>query len=284
MKMMNNMAVFILTHGRADNVITTKTLRKQGYTGKIYYIVDDLDDQIDRYIQNFGKENVIIFNKKYAMSITDAADNFNDERAVVYARNMCHSIAKDLGLEYFLELDDDYTQFNFRYNNNGKMGHKKLKNLDYIFEKVFNFLDTSGAKSIAFAQGGDYIGGINSDIKKGLKRKVMNTFFCRTDRPFKFYGKINEDYTAYTYLGSKGDLFLTVMNLSVEQLQTQSNSGGLTDIYLNLGTYVKSFYSVIFMPSAVKISIMGNKFMRIHHKTNWNNCIPKIINQRYKKQ
>ena len=64
MKMMNNMAVFILTHGRADNVITTKTLRKQGYTGKIYYIVDDLDDQIDRYIQNFGKENVSIFNKK----------------------------------------------------------------------------------------------------------------------------------------------------------------------------------------------------------------------------
>ena len=32
---------------------------------------------------------------------------------------------------------------------------------------------------------------------------------------------------------------------SLLQKETQSNSGGLTDIYLELGTYVKSFYSVI---------------------------------------
>ena len=28
-------AVFILTHGSADNVVTYKTLRSDGYTGKI---------------------------------------------------------------------------------------------------------------------------------------------------------------------------------------------------------------------------------------------------------
>jgi hypothetical protein len=283
MKKNKNYAVFILSHGRANNVITVNTLREQGYTGRIYIICDDLDEQIPLYQQNYGKENVLIFNKLYAMSITDTADNFNDKRAVVYARNMCHSIAKELGLEYFLELDDDYTMFDVRYDNNGKMGYKRIKNLDNLFYKIFDYLDSSGAKAIAMAQGGDYIGGVNSSMKDGLKRKVMNSFFCRTDRPFQFYGKINEDYTAYTLLGSRGDLFLTLMELSLEQLQTQSNSGGLTDIYLNLGTYVKSFYSVIFMPSAVKVSVMGNRFMRIHHKTKWNNCVPKIINEKYKK-
>ena len=34
-------AVFILTHGRADNVKTYKTLKRFGYTGKIYIIIDN---------------------------------------------------------------------------------------------------------------------------------------------------------------------------------------------------------------------------------------------------
>ena len=73
------------------------------------------------------------------------------------------------------------------------------------------------------------------------------------------------------------------MEISVEQLQTQSNLGGLTDIYLNLGTYIKSFYSVILMPSAVKIDLMGNKNKRLHHKVKWNYCVPKILNEKFKK-
>ena len=32
----NNFAVFILTHGRPDNVKTLQTLKKCGYTGAIY--------------------------------------------------------------------------------------------------------------------------------------------------------------------------------------------------------------------------------------------------------
>lgn len=282
--MKNNFAVFILSHGRSDKVITVKSLRNSGYTGKIYIICDNEDEQIPRYQENYGKDNVIIFNKEYAMSITDTIDNFNDKRAVVYARNMCHSIAKDLGLEYFLELDDDYTGFYVRFIKNNQLKHTRIKNLDRLIDKMIIYLDNSNAKTIAFAQGGDYIGGINGSFLEGLKRKAMNAFFCKTDRPFQFYGKINEDVNAYTYLGSKGDLFMTVMALDVEQLQTQSNSGGLTDIYLNLGTYVKSFYSVVIMPSAVKVSVMGNCFMRIHHKIKWNNCVPKILNEKYKRR
>ena len=56
---------FILTHGRPDNVKTYKTLKKYGYTGKIYLIVDNEDKTIDKYIQNFGVENVKIFDKKW---------------------------------------------------------------------------------------------------------------------------------------------------------------------------------------------------------------------------
>lgn len=56
--MRDDFAVFILTHGRADTVLTKKALDAQGYTGKIYYVVDNEDDQIERYKANFGAESV----------------------------------------------------------------------------------------------------------------------------------------------------------------------------------------------------------------------------------
>ena len=39
---MNNFAVFILTHGRADNVKTHDSLKRCGYTGKIYILIDNI--------------------------------------------------------------------------------------------------------------------------------------------------------------------------------------------------------------------------------------------------
>lgn len=278
-------AVFILSHGRANNVITIKTLREIGYTGKIYIIIDNEDSQENEYKKIKDVEDIIVFNKQDEMKHTDTADNFKDHRLVVYARNKCHSIAKDLGLKYFLELDDDYTGFGIRYDNDGKLSRKKITKADALFDAFIDFLEKSNALTVAFAQGGDYIGGIGSKVwQDQLSRKAMNCFFCKTDRPFKFSGSTNEDVNAYITYGNKGKLMFTVADICMDQLQTQSNPGGLTDIYLDNGTYVKSFYSVIHQPQCVKISSMGNKFRRIHHKILWDKCTPKILNEKYKKK
>lgn len=157
-------AVFILSHGRANNVITIKTLREIGYTGKIYIIIDNEDSQENEYKKIKNVEDIIVFNKKEEMRYTDTADNFKDHRLVVYARNKCHSIAKDLGLEYFLELDDDYTGFGIRYDNQGKLSRKKITKADKLFDAFIDFLEKSNALTVAFAQGGDYIGGIGSKV------------------------------------------------------------------------------------------------------------------------
>ena len=71
--------------------------------------------------------------------------------------------------------------------------------------------------------------------------------------------------------------------MSIVQTMTQQNSGGLTDIYLQNGTYVKSFYSVIHQPQAAKVAPMGGSHKRIHHKISWNKCTPKILNEKWKK-
>lgn len=57
----------------------------------------------------------------------------------------------------------------------------------------------------------------------------------------------------------------------------------MTELYLDNGTYVKSFYSVMFHPSGVKISVLRDHFARIHHKVKWSNTIPMIIDEKYKK-
>jgi hypothetical protein len=73
-----------------------------------------------------------------------------------------------------------------------------------------------------------------------------------------------------------------VTNMIIVQKQTQKQQHGLTDLYLKVGTYTKSFYSVIVAPSCVKIALMGDTHERIHHQITWNNAVPKIINQRYR--
>ena len=280
----NKFAVLILTHGRAERVITYDKLRQQGYTGKIYLIIDDEDEQKDAYFKKFG-EQVIMFSKSESAAHVDTADNLNKRNVVVFARNECHRIAGELGLTHFLELDDDYSAFMFRRIEGKKMTHHMCKNLDRLFSDMCEFLDTSGALTIAFAQGGDFIGGANSGtFKKKVLRKAMNTFFCRTDRPFQFYGRINEDTTMYCLLGNQGHKIFTVTDVMVTQGMTQQNAGGLTDIYLDLGTYVKSFYTVMYCPQAVKVQEMGASHKRLHHNIAWNFCVPKILNQKWRKE
>ena len=284
MTKMNNFAVFILSHGRAGNIITLNALEKGNYTGKIYIIIDDEDEQLSEYQRLYG-DKVIVFNKEEMKGTFDIGDNQNDDRVVIYARNKCHEIARNLGLEYFLELDDDYNIFSYRKEIDGQLTQRvRCQQLDRLFSEMCVFLEKSKAHAIAFGQGGDYIGGTSSKLwKDQLSRKAMNTFFCKTDRPFQFYGRINEDTTMYTVLGQKGYLFFTIADVMVNQKETQANKGGLTDIYLDKGTYYKSFLSVMYSPSCVKVSLMGDTYKRIHHKVLWNNCTPKILDQKYKK-
>lgn len=281
--MRDDFAVFILSHGRADNIKTLKALERGGYTGKWYIVIDNEDKMADEYYRWYG-DHTIMFDKLEMVKRVDAGDNIDDRRVILFARNAAYDIAQDLGLTYFLELDDDYTCFEFKYVEDNKFKGLEVKDLDALFEAMIQFLEVSGAKTVAFAQGGDFIGGKDSsNFKKGILRKAMNTFFCKVDRRIHFVGRINEDVNTYTLEGSRGELFFTITRVSVNQTQTQANKGGMTDIYMDLGTYMKSFYSVMYMPSCVKISAMGNRDYRLHHKVLWNNCVPKIIHERYRK-
>ncbi|HFO2049098.1 TPA: hypothetical protein ACQ8GQ_004746, partial [Escherichia coli] len=60
--MRDDFCAFILTHGRPDKVLTYRTLRRAGYTGKIFIVVDDEDKTRNQYMAEFG-EQVLVFSK-----------------------------------------------------------------------------------------------------------------------------------------------------------------------------------------------------------------------------
>ena len=285
--MRDDFVAFILTHGRSSSVITDKTLRKCGYTGRIVYVIDNEDKTADKYYEKYGTDDVVMFDKEAVSNTFDEADNFKDRRAIVYARNVCFRLASEMGYKYFIELDDDYVEFSFTYGRDWSVRQRSIKQLDKVFEAMIRFYESIPALTVAMAQRGDFVGGKDNDIIRGqkLKRKAMNSFICSVDRPFQFVGRINEDVNTYTTLGSRGGLFLQVPFVALNQKQTQSNKGGMTDIYLDQGTYIKTFYTVMMMPSSVKIGMLGNSSSskRIHHSINWNNTVPKIISEKLKK-
>ena len=94
---------------------------------------------------------------------------------------------------------------------------------------------------------------------------------------------MNEDVTAYTWLASQGEIFFTVPQMMVNQIPTQAGDGGMSEVYINSGTYVKSFYSIMYCPSCVTVALMGDKHKRIHHRVNWAYAVPKILDECWKK-
>lgn len=287
--MREDFCVFILSHGRPDRIYTLKALKKANYTGKYFIVVDNEDKTYDEYKKRY-KEKVLQFDKLAISKTFDTGDTQEDRRTIVYARNACFDLAKKVGCRYFLELDDDYTYFSYRMLVNGNLHDTFCLQFDRLVDAMLKFYSSTPCASVAFAQNGDFIGGANGgSFKSAIKRKAMNSFFCDVEKPFKFLGRINEDVNTYTTLATRGLLFMTILGVSLNQMDTQKNAGGMSDVYIDSGTYLKTFYSVMMCPSAVKIASIGGAgggvcYRRIHHRISWKNCAPCILREEWRKR
>lgn len=276
--------VFILSHGRPDGLRTLKALQRQGYTGPWRIVVDSDDRCVAQYQARYGHDQVVVFDKDEIAPTFDLADTLPERRVAVFARNACWKIARDLGYSYFLQLDDDYSSFLYREQRGARLYGIVVRSLDDLFAAMLDFLDDTGAATVALAQGGDMLGGVLSRRWQAkILRKAMNTFFCRTDAEWRFMGRVNEDVNAYTVLSTRGLLFFTTMYAMITQARTQSRPGGMTEEYLASGTYVKSFYTVMMCPSGAHVEMMGETHRRIHHRINWRTVAPLILAESYRK-
>ena len=78
--------------------------------------------------------------------------------------------------------------------------------------------------------------------------RTMTTFLMREDDIQYFHMRMNDDITTSALNGMRGKLYYTYMPLMLSVDGTQKQAGGMTEIYVDNGTYRKSFYTVMCLP------------------------------------
>jgi len=292
-KRMEDFCVFILSYGRENAKNDTyRTLCGDNvkfdisYNQDTYLVCSDDDKRLQDYIDRYG-DRVIVFNKEKMHPYIDKGDNFDFMKVTVYVRNMCFTLAKEMGYRYFLELDDDYHRFVQRiiYGDREKLVVHNIKDLDRLFKIHLDFLKNTPILSVTMSQAGDFIGGAgNTYAKQGWQRKVMNSFFCDVQRPFMFDGTFNDDVNFYIQAGRRGYLNFNLFGYTLNAGITQANEGGMTESYLTGGTYLKTFYSILYEPSTTKIgTICHHENKRIHHLVSGRKTYPLILDEKWSK-
>lgn len=275
--MLNSFAVLIISHGRAGNVSTLDMLRQCGYGGKYFIVVDNEDNQQERYIEEYGAENVIVFDKQEYIEKVDAISTSGERKTPLFARNAVHDIAKQKGLDFYALYDDDLTNLSYRYESDGKLKAKNIQNLDSIFEEMIMFMGFANIDAMAFTNAGGLIGGLHGRWKEGLRRQAANTYILRTDREYPFIGTYNEDMNFSLLLANAGRLVFELTAICFYAPERGSNAGGLSDTYKTKNWYYINFHSVVCCPWCCKTNQKDNL------QVSWKHALPMIINERWKK-
>lgn len=284
-KNIKNFALFIITHKRPDNQLTLKCLKRAGYTGKVFLVCDTGDPTLDQYKEKYG-DKVVTFKKKDYIGKFDIMINEQIMGIATYARAALYDIAKKMGLDYIVVMDDDYTGFYTKIDEECNYVDTRVMEMDKLIHYHLKYLHNANLDALAFAQAGDFIGGENGGFNRRnlpILRKIMNVFFFDVDKPVYYHGAMNDDVIAGITLARQGRIALTPTLVSTVPAPTQSISGGLTELYKDNGTYTKSMYSVVASPSSVTTKYQ-DAVSRVHHWINANKTYPCIISDKHKKR
>lgn len=283
--MRNDFAIFITTHERPNDQRTLDWFLKSGYTGKYYLVIDNMDKCQTEYLDKYGTENVLVFDKKKYWEICDTFNNRQHLAAVLYARQFVEDTAREMGLKSFLVLDDDISLFAARMPKNGKMSrYTKVKANDFV-EAYVKFLFQGGFASINPGTQNLYMGG-EETIEK-FPRKGSNAFFRNVEIPIKWISAMNEDIITCIEYNKKCIKMCTAVPICCEtpKAGTGKADGGMKEIYKNMTDYERAFYAVIADPARCYVKMNRTKDgHQLRIARNWSGGDPCILNERWRKK
>lgn len=225
--MRDDFAIFILTNGRADDQKTLNMLKDTGYTEKWFLIIDDLDEQLNKYKEKYG-EHIIIFDKNAAWEITDTFHNEKMLKAVVFPRNVVFQAAKERGIKYFAMCDDDISRLNYKHIKGDKLITKKITSrADNILESYVKYTEKAKITVLGMCEDGVFIGGANQIAKNGYTPSIGKFIFFRTEDEVKYRGLYYEDNIATYDIPLRGKIsFSPTIISTVSQVDTRKTVGG----------------------------------------------------------
>lgn len=282
--MINDFAVFILTHGRPNNQHTLQALKKAGYTGKIYLVVDDLDKTIDEYKKMYG-ESVIVFDKMKYVAIHETGVLKPHINFASFARNAIEDMAKDMELSYFAMVDDDLTKFRFRYEEDNKLKSLNVKDMDRVLMHYIDFMEQGNIPTLSLASQFRFIGGINNIAPiNSSKWRLALTFYIRsTKTKVVWKSNICEDRITCMLSNREGFVWL---QLPFVQLDTKEmhgiNDGGNSDTYREITDFYRIFFTEVFVPDCNIAMYWSRNNGWVNKVPDWNTLCPMIISDKYK--
>ena len=270
--------IYIISKGR-PNCTTAQTLTKMNYPGDWFIVCGNNDETLPEYQRKWG-EKVLIFDWYEQIKETDTLDNFGFENmpsGAAPVRNATRRISEERGEIRHWQFDDDYNSF---YIKNPKTGRNIRLNGDLFYKylnKIAEFANNAKLNNVGFALP---LESLPSTMLK-FGQRVFNAHNLPNDEELftKWRGRLNDDLINALETHKYGFYEMYFKFMTIQMKETQSEEGGLTDIYKQEGTVRKTAYAVLIAPNNTELTI---RYGRYHHKINWRTIIPKIIHEKYK--
>lgn len=282
--MTDRFAVFILTHGRPYNQLTVKSLQDVGYTGEWYLVLDDQDLTYREYLDEWGEDRIIVFNKTRFIQSTDTGLHTPVPKFAVFARNAIEYIAKEMGYKTFMMLDDDITKFRIRLPVGDSLKSFQINGqFDEIVDRAVDYMLDCGIACLGLGFCNLYIGGIDNFNRENPRQRLCAEAFIRnTSHPISWRLNMVEDLITSIDAAIRGEVWFQFLPIQCEiKMSEGAVDGGNSDVYRQLGMYRISFMPVIAYPSSNAVRL-GKKTWA--STTTPDKCIPKIISSRYRKE
>lgn len=270
--------IFIPSYHRSDNLKTVKYFLKINWDPKkIHVFIDSETDDIAKYessCHEFGV-NLHVFDMDEARRRYDYVHRPSKaRRSAGQARNMFFDYAKENGIDFYVAMDDD-TQ-NYQYRRLGKYRQATGEDVRRVYSSVEDFMRRRKIGLFGLPQTGDYLGG---NDRRFFIKKVMNTTFYLLPYVYRGERGVQDDDTSlFTGVMNVG-LFTGSPGYGLTLLQTLSatSKGGLTDLYHECKLLNKALVCPIQFPSAIKAEKRKDNGGRVHHKVNYRYLMPKIL-------
>lgn len=291
--MRNDFAVFICTHGRPNKQLTLEALKKCGYTGKVYLVLDDTDETIQQYIDNFGADMLLVFDKNHYINTVYTSMAKPYYKCILYAKCAVEDIAKAMKLNAFVIADDDLTGFSIRYPVENSLKRISKFSMDDALSISVDFLLDADATIMGIGHGGTYFNGVKvfepNSVSKLINTGVpYNFIFRNTKHNVDWMSAYGEDDVTNNYNSSIGNKVMLMPYMQLTIVPSGSCAeGGMYDVYANVDAFKLMFFIFMHFPTSVEVVLKRDRKTGVvfwSTKRYRENTCPKIVSESYRKE
>ena len=248
--------IYVVSKGRADSRLTSKSLHEMGVP---HYIVVEEQEHAEYAAKVDASATLLVLDKQYQVDYDPCDDlGMTKSKGPGPARNFAWDHAIKSGASSHWVMDDNIDGF-FRLNHNFKVPAKT----GAVFRAMEDFVDRY--ENVAMS-GPNYFMFASRKSKQSpfaLNTRIYSCNLIRNDVPYRWRGRYNEDTDLSLRMLKDGWCTVQFNAFLQMKLRTQTVKGGNTaEFYAKEGTLPKSKMQVDLHPDVSKIVW---RFNRWHH-------------------